>query len=149
MAEEVVEEPVAEGGAYLTPEELSEITAALAPALAAAVVDALMPALNMETKIGKLVDEVKSSFGATLARKDASDAERAERAEQIAALQQQQAAIAASLKELQGDQPAAPGFRPSADPGNVVPAPLMEQALKATSGAPFDDVTAFLMGRSA
>lgn len=141
--EEVAEEP-AEGGAYLTPEELSEITAALAPALAAAVVDALMPALNMETKIGKLVDEFKAGFATATARKDASDAEKAE---QIAALKAQQAEIDTRLKTLESDQPAPAPVRPSSRDDNVLDPALFERALK--SSAPIDDVTTWLLGQSA
>lgn len=155
-ADPPVEEPVAEepegevdaGGAYFTPEELAEIGAALAPVIAAQVVEALMPALNIEAKVGKLVDEFKTGFTGQLARKDATDAERAA---QIAALQQQQAQIAASLKELTGDQPALAPVRPSSRDDNVLPTEFVEQALKGDDGSadPWGDIRTHLFANGA
>jgi hypothetical protein len=137
----------AEGGAYFTPEELQEIVSAVAPAVAAAVVEQLMPALNMEAKMGKLVDEFKAGFTTQLARKDATDAERAA---QVAALEQQLAQTQAALKELTGDQPAPAPVRPSSREDNVLPAALTEQALKSIGGhGPVDDIAAWLTGQTA
>jgi hypothetical protein len=85
----------ATGGALFSPEELQEITSAVAPAVAAAVVEQLSPMLNMETKMGKLLDEFKGMY----ATKDAG------RAAEIAALKEQQQKLTERLQELEGDRP--------------------------------------------
>lgn len=120
MDEEVIEEevPADEGAASLfTPEELAEIVGVVAPAVAQQVVDALMPALNMEAKMSKWADEIKSSFGGAMAQKDATTAEQAAA---LAALKAAHEQTAAQVAELTGDQPRAAGFRASQAASTVV-----------------------------
>lgn len=114
--EELVDEEPDEGG-YFSAEELAEITSAVAPAVAAAVIEQLGPMLNMEAKMGKFTDELKGMFAPQMAQKDAA---LAEQAALVATLKAQQSAIEARLKELEGDQPAARGFRASQSEATVL-----------------------------
>lgn len=47
------------GGSLFSPAEMQEIAGAIAPMVAAAVVDALMPQLNLEQRMAKMADEIK------------------------------------------------------------------------------------------
>ena len=59
---EIEEEPI---GAF-TPEELEEMATYLAPRLAQAIMDALGPALNLETKLGGMLADLKG-YASTMA----------------------------------------------------------------------------------
>lgn len=112
------EEPVedVEGG-YFSPEELAEITSAIAPAVAAAVIEQLSPMLNMEAKMSKFTDELKGLVAPQFAQKDAA---LAEQAQALAATKAQADALDTRLKQLEGDQPRGAGYRPSEAKDNLV-----------------------------
>lgn len=116
MMEDPADEDL-EPGAYFSPEELQEIISALAPAVASAVIDQLAPMLNMEAKMGKFTDELKGLVVPQMAQKDAA---LAEHAALVAKLKEQQSAIDTRLQELEGEQPAARGFRASQSAATVV-----------------------------
>jgi hypothetical protein len=126
LDEEVIEEeiPAEEPGGYFTPEELSEIADAVAPAVAQRVVDMLMPALNMEAKMSKFADEMKAAMGGYAVQKDATEAERLAQIEALqattATLKAAQDQNAAKLAELMGDQPRSAGFRASQSESTVI-----------------------------
>lgn len=131
--EEIIEEEPADDlvdTALLTPEELAEITQAVAPAVAQAVVEMLMPALNMEAKMSKWADEVKAAMGGAVAQKDTERAAQIETLKtEAATLKAAQEQTAARLAELTGDQPRAAGFRPSqADSTLVNPGHALKDA---------------------
>lgn len=125
MDEEVIEEPVDEGGVFvgdMSPDEFmgllqSGIAAALAP---------LTEALNIEAKMRGVIDEVKSTVGAYTTQKDATEAERLAQIEALkaetATLKAAQDKADAKLSELLGDQPRAAGFRASQSETTVIDA---------------------------
>jgi len=101
-------------------------------AIAQAVLAALAPTLDLEKKMRGHLDEMKGMVGGGMAAKDAT----------IAALDQRLAA-------LEGDSPAAAGYRASTDPSTALPANVAAQ-FKATphlttpNGASPDPVAVFL-----
>lgn len=125
LDEEVIEEPVDEGGVFvgdMSPDEFmgmlqSGIAAALAP---------LTEALNIEAKMRGVIDEVKSTVGAYTTQKDATEAERLAQIEALkaetATLKAAQETNAAKLAELLGDQPRTAGFRASQAESTVISA---------------------------
>lgn len=134
IAVELDEEPVEAEGGYFTPEELAEITSAIAPIVAAAVVEQLSPMLNMEAKMSKFTDELKGMVAPQLAQKDAAIAEQAAT---LAAVKAEADAISARLKNLEGDQPRGAGYRPSEAKDNLVGEASVLKAAQPTADSGF------------
>jgi hypothetical protein len=134
-ADDAMEAP-AEGGLTLSPEDLSAITDAVNAALQGAV-SQIMGGLDLEKKVAGHVAGLMAPYQAT------KDAEQAQTREQVAALAQQNAALATQLAELSGDQPAAP-YRPSAASNNVLTDATMlaaaKQALDPNGTDPWADI---------
>lgn len=132
MAGETMEdEPAEEASSYFSPEELSEIVAAVSPAVAAAVVEQLAPMLNIESKLNGYVTEMKALIGGGNAKKadeiEAEQVAQQARDAQVAQLQATQkaqqdtlAATQAKLQELLGEQPSA-FYRASQDSKTILP----------------------------
>lgn len=106
-----------------------------------AALEPLVGALNFETKMRGMFDELKGTFGQMSAKKDAEIAEQTERISTLEATQKEAAAIqqalAENLKELTGDQPRAEkrGYRPSQDPATAT----TEKSAAPTPDASFND----------
>lgn len=112
------------GGSYVGDMTPDEFMAMLSSALTQALTP-LVGAMNMETKMRGMMDELKSAFGGYTAQKDASEAEQVERVTQLeTALKEAldiQSQIATELAELKGDQPrAVKAFRASTSEETVI-----------------------------
>lgn len=138
---------------YFSPEELQEIAAAVAPVVAAAVVEQLSPALNIETKMRGLVDELKS-IGASVSmqqktKEETDAAEIAALKEQIETTTKTASDLSARLAELEGDQPRSvkTGFRASLQ-GPVADATTLKDlnVQQPPPAGAFDDINQFLLG---
>lgn len=110
-AEPLDDAPAGEFVGDMTPDEfMGMLTTAMQATFAP-----LIEALNIESKMRGVVEEVKGIASGYQTTKDAAAAEAADLAQQIATLKAEQAATAAKLKELEGDQPASAtaGYRAS------------------------------------
>lgn len=104
------------GGGLFTPDELGEIAMAVGPVVAAQVVEALMPALDMENRFRKMLDDIKGialpppppAPDGTIAKEVQSEEPKLTAAELAAKL----AIVEKELAELRGDSPEGV-FRPS------------------------------------
>jgi len=109
----------------LTPSEIG----AIASAVSQAVVQAIGPMLDLEKKMASHMADLKSSFGAMTATKDAAQSERVEKLE-------------AQVKELVGDLPssvlagAAAMYRPSQATNNLLPPQAVERIKSDMGNAP-------------
>lgn len=136
----IEEEPLDEepAGDFLGDMMADEFFARQAEALQV-VLAPLIEALNIESKMRGVVDEVKSITAGYQTTKEAADANAADLAQQIATLKAEQAATAAKLKELEGDQPASAtaGYRaslhgpPPTIPALKTSAPQVDPAMEA------------------
>jgi hypothetical protein len=127
-ADDAMEEPAAEGGLTLSPEDLSAISDAVATALQAGLAQ-VMGAMDLEKKVAGHVQGLMAPF------QTQKDAEAAQTKEQLAQLQQQ-------VTELTGDQPAKP-YRASEARGSAITDASLLLAAKAAEGnaaGPFDDI---------
>lgn len=133
------EEPSAEGGLTLSPEDLTAIGEAFAAQLAPALAQ-VMGALDLEKKVAGHVQTMLQPYQT---QKDAADAERAA---EIATLQSTLKATNDKLAELMGETPAAyKGHRITDNP--VVSEARKEQLVPtAPTAADFDPIVAQLMG---
>jgi hypothetical protein len=102
---------MAEPSSLFSPDELAEIATAIGPIVAGMVVEAIMPALDMEARFGKMIDDIKS-IAMPPAPAGEPVTKEAEEDPKIAALQQQLDLVTKELSELKGDQPEG-YFRPS------------------------------------
>ena len=98
-ADDAMEEPAAEGGLTLSPEDLSAISDAVATALQAGLAQ-VMGAMDLEKKVAGHVQGLMAPFQAT------KDSEAAERDAQVATLKQTIESTQTKLDELLGLQPA-------------------------------------------
>jgi len=103
------------GGSLFTPQEMQEIAGAIAPVVAAQVVEALMPQLNLEDRMRKMADEIKNLVapkpapapaGGNVVTKEADPPKETETELKIKSLE-------AQIAELKGDQPVGSVHRPS------------------------------------
>ncbi len=99
MDETVVEEPAAEGGLTLSPEDIDAITAAVTTALQAGLAQ-VMGAMDLEKKVAGHVQGLMAPYQAT------KDSEQAERDAQVATLKATIESTQTKLDELLGLQPA-------------------------------------------
>jgi len=98
-ADDAMEEPAAEGGLTLSPEDLSAISDAVATALQAGLAQ-VMGAMDLEKKVAGHVQGMMAPYTAT------KDSEQAERDAQVATLKQTIESTQTKLDELLGLQPA-------------------------------------------
>ena len=108
--QETPEEDMAESGME-APGEENMLTPAEIQAVAQAVVEALGPALNIESKMAGYLNEMKGLMGGMAAKKDAETAE----------IKADLAAVKAQVADLSGSQPRimAGGFRASQSPATI------------------------------
>lgn len=101
-------------------------------------------------KMGEMKSQYEAmgkAFGAMQAQKDTAVSEQTAA---LATVQQTLADVGARLKELEGDQPATKGYRPSTDPATVIPPAVagLTTALKGAS-TPEQDAYALIFGTTA
>ena len=131
----VEEEPVAEGGLSLSPEDLAAIGQLITEGIQGAVAQ-IMGGLDLEKKVAGHVQGLLAPHTQAQATKDAA----------LAETKEQVAALAGKVAELSGDQPAA-GYRASAAKDNVLTDATMLAAVKSLtddSNDPWADIKAGL-----